>query len=239
LESLNATTRKLRILAFVIILLTTAFFGSSPVVQAQNAHPVSGQEPTTAPVAAAQTSIDSWHREEKTDPLRGTKYSQFSLAGKFLTAPKKAPNENPIMIVRCIPGRDNKSNHGHTNGKFTNGYILVGGVTDSSVSENGNSFVSVQFRLDDGKLQSEQWGHSTDFSAVFFAHPTCALCGSGYDVLANLLYGHHVYHKENTTSQVRKIVIGLPEFLGGEVVMQFDMSDATEVAEACGIILHK
>jgi len=35
------------------------------------------------------------------------------------------------------------------------------------------------------------------------------------------------------------VVIGVSEYLGGEVVMQFDMPDATEVAEGCGIVLHK
>jgi hypothetical protein len=53
------------------------------------------------------------------------------------------------------------------------------------------------------------------------------------------LYRHAMYHKENTTPQVRKVVIAVSEYLGGEVVMQFDMPDATEAAKACGIILHK
>jgi hypothetical protein len=200
---------------------------------------VSGQEPATTPVAGTQAPIAPWQRGQKTDPLRGITYAQFSLVGKFLTPPEKASNPNPVIIVRCTPGRDKKGGHGYTNGKFSEGYILVGGVMDSSVAEGGDSFVSVNFRLDDGKLQSEQWGRSTDFSAIFFSHPTCPLCGRGYDIFANLLYGHAMYHKENTNPQVRKVVIGVSEYLGSEVVMQFDMPDATEVAEACGIIMHK
>jgi len=194
-------------------------------------------EETTMP-GAIQTSA-LWQREPKTDPLRDTNFLQFSLIGKFLTQPRNASNGNPTLIVHCKPGKDKKSNHGYTNGKFRDGYIFVGGVTDSSVSDNGNSFVTVQFRLDDGKLQSESWGRSNDFSSIFFSHPTCFLCGGGYDIFANLLYGHAMYHKENTTPQVRKMVIGVSEYLGGEIVMQFDMPDSTEVAEACGIILHK
>lgn len=194
------------------------------------------QEPTAAPVGS-QTST-AWQRSEKTDPLRGITYAQFTLVGRFLTPPQGAANPNPVMIVRCMPGRDNKSGHAYTNGKFSDGYILVGGVIDSAVS-GGDVFVSVKFRLDDGKLQDEQWGRSTNFSAIFFSHPMCPLCEGGYDIFANLLYGHHVYHKENTTPQVRKVVIGVSEFLGGEVVIQFDMPDASEVGEACGIILHK
>jgi len=180
-----------------------------------------------------------WERSEKTDPLREISYAQFTLVGKFLTPPVRSDNPNPVMVVRCIPGRDNKRGvHGYTNGKFREGYIHIGGVMDSTVS-GGGEFVSVKYRLDGGKLQDEQWGRSTDFAAIFFSHPTCPLCGSGYDIFANILYGHGMYHKENTNPQVRKVVIGVSEFLGGEVVMQFDMPDATEVAEACGIILHK
>src|SRR5260370_31164929 len=176
-----------------------------------------------------------WQRQEMSDPLRGTKFSQFSLDGKFLTPPRDKPNAAPTMIVRCISGKDN---HGHTNGKFLNGYVHVGGVMNSEVSENGNAVAGVEFRLDDGKLQSESWGRSTDFSSIFFKR-ACSVCGSGYDIFANLLYGHAMYHKENSNPQVHKVVVGVSEYLGGEVVMQFDMPDATEVGEACGIIWHK
>jgi hypothetical protein len=48
-----------------------------------------------------------------------------------------------------------------------------------------------------------------------------------------------MYHKENTSPQVRNIVLGVPEYLGGEIEMKFDLPDSTEVADACGIILHK
>ena len=159
-------------------------------------------------LVSAAIASTSWQRSEKTDPLRGTTFSQFSLTGKFLTSPKNAPNANPTMVVRCVPGKDH---HGHTNGKFKEGYIFVGGITDTSVSENGNSSVAVEFRLDDGKLQSESWGRSTDFSSIFFRN--------GYPIFANLLYGHAMYHNENSNPQVRKVVIGVSEYLGGEIVM--------------------
>jgi hypothetical protein len=55
----------------------------------------------------------------------------------------------------------------------------------------------------------------------------------------NLLYGHLLPHKENTGPQTRKLVIGLQEYLGPEVVIQFDLPDSTEVAETCGAIWHK
>lgn len=171
----------------------------------------------------------TWQREERTDQLRGTKFLQFSLEGKFLTAPRDKSNATPTMIVRCSPGDDHR---GHTKGKFQTGYIYVGTVVNSDVSDSGDSFISVQLRLDDGKLQSEAWGRSTDFSAIFFP----SRVGSGWDTFANLLYAHHLYHKENTNPQVRKVVLGVNEYLGGEIVMQFDFPDSTEVADACGVI---
>lgn len=167
-----------------------------------------------------------WVKEEKADPLRETKFLQFSLDGRFLTPPgKMGPDAKPTMIVRCTPG---SFVHGRAHGKFLNGYIYVGTVIDTNVDTTGSS-VPVQFRLDEGKLQSASWSHSTDFSSIFFE-----------DIDFNtLLYGHFMAHKENTSPQVKKIVVGLNEYLGGEVVMQFDLPDSAEVADACGVIWYK
>lgn len=46
-------------------------------------------------------------------------------------------------------------------------------------------------------------------------------------------------HKEGSGTPVHKIVIGVAEYLGAEVVMQFDVSDPTPVADACGLVVHK
>lgn len=167
-----------------------------------------------------------WKKEEKTDPLRETRFLQFSLEGKYLRPPSKAAElTSPLMVIRCAPGR---FAFGHARGKFLEGYVVVGGVVDSNM-QGVREGLNVQFRLDDRKLQAGQWSHSTDFSALFFSDMT----------FNNLLYGHLLPHKENTGPQVYKVVIGASEFLGGEVVMQFDMPDATEVADACGVIWHK
>lgn len=195
------------------------------------------QEESRVAAVVPVASVTGWKREEVTDPLRGGSFTQFSLAGTFLTAPSNSNNAAPVMIVRCIPGR---SMHGKTNGKFVLGYIYVGGVLDTAVLGTGDSAVNATYRLDDGKTQSEAWGRSTNFSAIFMSHPGCGVfCGSGWDLFANLLYAHHLYHKENSSPQMRKVVIGVPEYLGGEIVMQFDLPDSTEVADACGIITHR
>jgi hypothetical protein len=46
-------------------------------------------------------------------------------------------------------------------------------------------------------------------------------------------------HKEGTGDPVHKIVIAADEYLAGQVVAQFDMPDPTQIAEACGAIIHK
>lgn len=170
--------------------------------------------------------ITHWTKDEKVDPLREVKFLQFSLAGRFLTPPRDAgQNAKPTIILRCISGG---FSHGHARGKLQNGYIYVRTVVNTQTSEAGTS-VPVQFRLDEGKLQSASWSHSTDYSSIFFE-----------DIdLNTMLYGHFMPHKENTSPPVKKIVIGIDEYLGGEVVMQFDLPDSSEVADACGVIWHK
>lgn len=167
-----------------------------------------------------------WVKEGKTDPLRDTQYVQFTLDGKFLTPPQHTKADvEPSIILQCTPGSFAR---GHLHGKLLKGYVFVGTVIDTQMSSSVAS-VRAKYRLDDGKLQDVPWSHSTDFSSVFF----------GETDMNTLLYGHFMPHKENTSPPVKKVVIGFDEYLGGEVVMQFDMPDPTEVAEACGAIWHK
>jgi len=128
------------------------------------------------------------------------------------------------MVLHCQPGPHGVGN-GKTNGHFVEGWISVGAVLGSE---------QVEFRLDDKKLQYDLWTASTDHSGVFLTKPFCGDC-----ILANLLYGHTLPHKEGSGPQVNKIIIGVPEYLAAQIQMQFDLPDSTEVAEACGIITHK
>ncbi len=177
-------------------------------------------------------SAQTWEKIEKTDPLRGSPVVTFTLTGKFLTAPQGAASDAaPTMVAICQPG----SFAFHTaHGKILNTYITVGTVLNASVGSDLNTRVPVQFRLDDGKLQSDNWAVSNDFSAMFY-NPY-----GGFIGFYNMLYGHEFLHKPNTSPSIKKVVIGVPSFRGGEVVMQFDMpDDPTEVAETCGVIVHK
>ncbi len=174
----------------------------------------------------APEAARNWKSIQKTDPLRGNSYTLFMLDGKFLTAPKKPDVSSPVMVLKCEAG---SHNFGHVRGKLLAGYIVAGGVVDTVGNLAAVGTVPVEFRLDDGKLQSRNWDHSKDYSAVFF----------GDLDFGTILYGHMLIHKENTSPQVRKFVIGVSQFLDSDVVIQFDFPESTEVADACGAIWHK
>jgi hypothetical protein len=179
----------------------------------------------TLTLALASVSFgQSWTKENQTDQLRGTTSVVFRLEGKFLTPPSKsAPDAQPAMIADCTPG---SFGWGKLHGKMLRGYIYVGHTV---VDVGGYTSRAIEFRLDDGKVQRAAVEPSTDSSSIFYDHL----------VFTNFLYGHMMFHKENTTPPVRKIVISVPEYVGGAIVMQFDMPDPTEVADTCGLILHK
>jgi hypothetical protein len=171
----------------------------------------------------AQTPDGSWREEARVDALRGTHYLQFVLTGRFLTPPRQA-SAAPKLVVQCLPGEHSVGYHIFTNGRRLASYLIVGPVLNSELSA-----LTVQYRLDDGKIQTERWGISTDFSSAFFPSAT----------LNNLLYGHVVAHREGTSAAIHKLVIATDEFVGGEIVMQFDMPEPESVAEACGVVVHK
>src|SRR5215467_2024631 len=148
-----------------------------------------------------------WEREDKTDPLRGTSYSQFMLSGKFLTPPKSPSQEKPFFVVKCLPGNRRHVSGGYTNGKLMDAFISIGAVLDHS--RKGDVFV--QYRLDDGKMHKEWWGASTDDRDIF--PPEIEL--------NTVLYGHFLAHKEGTNDPVRKLVLGVNEHRAEEIVVQF------------------
>jgi hypothetical protein len=123
-------------------------------------------------------------------------------------------------VVKCIP----TESHHHRNGKFLDAYISAHAVLDRN-----NGRVYPKYRLDDSKIHEDSWNIGTDGTAIF----------PGETGLSTLLYGHFMPHKEGTNPPVRKIVMAVNEYLGAEIVMQFDMPDPEEVADACGVVIHK
>lgn len=168
---------------------------------------------------ATTGKAQEWKRTETTDALSGTKFSEFVLRGKFLTSPRSPVSRPPALVVQCIPGK-----HLRLSGRFMHGDLDVGTVLDHRTGG-----IDVQYRLDDGKIQSETWNVSTDGTAAFFPETT----------LNNFLYGHILTHKEGTSRPVRKIVIAVNEYLAAQIVMQFNLLDPTEVGEACGAVYYK
>jgi hypothetical protein len=171
--------------------------------------------------AGQEGNIPSWQRQEKSDPLRKLEYSQFVLEGKYLIPPRAKAPAPPTLVARCQAGN---SNFGHAHGKFLKGYLSVDAVLDFHAGG-----VPVSLRLDEGKVQSAHWTQSTDGSGAFFESVE----------FNNLLYGHMLPHKEGTNPPVRKVIIGVPEYLGAEVQVEFAMPDSSDVAETCGVLWHK
>jgi hypothetical protein len=163
------------------------------------------------------TDANEWHSGVKSDPLTGKSYTLFTLNGKFLVPPSRANTDPPLISLRCDPSPD----HGRILGKLVDGFIVVNAVIDI---KNGDT-PTVQYRLDDGKLQSAyDVSYSTDYQAMHI---------NGL-LLNNMIWGHNLFHKPGSSPQVRKFVIAVQEHLAGQVVMQFDMPDAKQVAAACG-----
>jgi hypothetical protein len=139
--------------------------------------------------------------------------------------------------------RPHRFGKAQTNGHFVEGWIATGAVLNSSAEKIAfgarvsisssigtiEDVVPVEYRLDDKELKSPYWRVSTDHSGILFDDGD----------LDDLLYGHVLRHKEGTNAQVRRIMLGVPEYLGAQIQMQFDLPDSTEVADACGVILHK
>jgi hypothetical protein len=127
------------------------------------------------------------------------------------------------MILQCQAG-DHHNGHWHTGGKFLTGYIQTGAVLNAGVRE-----IAVQYRLDGGKIQTEEWTPSTNFGAIFFKDIT----------LNTLLYGHFLPHKDETNPPVHKLSAAVDEYLAGEVVMEFDMPDPGDAGWVCGALTRK
>lgn len=172
----------------------------------------------------AAATNNEWIRTEKADALSGVHYSQFELTGHYLEAPRTNSDTAPKLELRCIAGKHRYGSHGYLAGSRASSYLATG-----TTLERRDGSVPVEFRLDDGKIQQESWSISGDGSSAFFSDAT----------LNTLIYGHFMPHKENTNAPIRKLVIALDEAFANRIVMQFDMPDPTDVADVCGITLHK
>jgi hypothetical protein len=188
---------------------------------------------------AAQDAAPQWQKEQTKDAFLGTETIQYRLEGKYLATPFTKP-ATPAIYLQCKPG---SNNHGKYDGKLESAFLFVGDTpTDrhvaherkSQVAHERQSNVTTQYRLDDGKVHTQYLSHSPDFKMISLQPDGCGDC-----MINDLFYGHIVSHKEDTSPQVRKVVFNIPELKSGNVVIQFDLPDVTEVARACGVSYHK
>lgn len=193
--------RTLRLLTLAAILVCPAFGQDAP-------------QTSTAPKPGV------WIKTETADALHGTKGVNYRLYGEFLAKPNRTTLSAPVLDLYCEPGK-----HHRFNGKLSKGFVDVGAVLASKPDPLLGSSVDLQFRLDNGKLQRQPTGISTDLSAM-------SLLTSQ---LNTFLYGHFMPHKQNTNEQVHEIILGVNEYLAGEIQMRFDLPDVSEVADVCGV----
>jgi hypothetical protein len=171
-----------------------------------------------------------WQVEQIKDPFLGTEAAQYRLEGKYLSAPVQGDTAMPAMYLRC-----KAQPHSKYYGKLQDAFLFVGNaVVDSHVSYDYSTRVTVQYRLDDGKVHTEYFSHSSDFKMISLQPRGCGEC-----TINNFFYGHELSHKEGTSPQIKKVVLSIPEYMGGNIVIQFDLPDVTEVAKTCGVTYHK
>jgi hypothetical protein len=162
--------------------------------------------------ANGQTNA-KWQKEVRIDTLRDTSFVEFQLDGKFLTPPSKSGPDSPKMVFRCDPAKKEKD-------RFIEGFVHVGTVVES---ENPHvlglvTSTPVNIRFDDGKVLSRSGIPSTNGQGVFFR-------SWYFKRWLNFIKARH-----------HKVVMAVPEFLGGDVVMQFDIpADSKDVEDSCGL----
>jgi hypothetical protein len=222
------------------------FFGIPESVVAQLSETIQkGQALSNIPVKRDYPNQDGWSRTEKTDMLSGVSSLRFALRGKFLQAPRQDAPGEPYLVVDCDPTKS--SIRGRVHGRVLDAYVDAGAVMNSEVyvsrglvTTTVHKVVSVQYRRDDErKIQSQDWERSTDFSSLYLSFHAGLIGDAGELHLSELLYSHAGLHNENSSPQVQKVVISVPEYLGAAIVMEFDFPDSAAVADSCGLIIHK
>lgn len=179
-------------------------------------------------LAVRASAANTWTEAEKHDPLHRISFREFSLEGHFLIPPEHGTLSAPLLVLRCQPGL-------HRRGKIeTNGHFIQGWIDTGAVLDSAKDVVAVEYRLDDKKLQSDEWAISNDRKGMFLNELLCGDCNVNI-----LLFGHFLPHKEGSNPQVRRIVMGVREYLGDGIQLEFDLPDSSDVAEACGVIVHK
>jgi hypothetical protein len=172
--------------------------------------------PFTTPAPQQAPSTGGWQQSQRTDASGDKSSTRFTLLGKFLTRPKKDVEDPPALVVTCKPHASRR--------KFSTAYVNVGAPLNIEYVEPdeikaGTSYfpkVNVQYRLDDGKEEKEQWTPGAE--KISASIPKAAL---------------------EKMLRARTVQIKAAEFHGGEISMQFDVPDSTQLGAACGLPVRK
>jgi hypothetical protein len=171
-----------------------------------------------------QTS--AWRQSQKTDAASGTAYIRFTLAGKFLKSTRGNVPDHPAFVLDCDPGEESH----RSKGRFRSGNLVVGTPLKILYIEpeeiHGTSYfpkISIRYRMDDGKEESEKWSPGTDRISAGMEKTTASI---PEEALKKILRAHTV---EMTADDAH----------GSPVVMQFDLPDPAPVEEGCGVDEHK
>ena len=177
-------------------------------------------------ITVAQTMPQSpaWIEESKTDAFSNVSFMQFSLQGKFLSAPQDGRLTSPVMILKCVP-----SHHGLGFHIWKNGDLISASISFGSVVNSQGTVIPALYRLDDGKVHSTSLSPATNGTGAFL---------HDYDV-NDFFFGHTGAHKENSSPQIAKVVISVDQFEAGKIVAEFDLPKSSDVPDKCGLIYHR
>jgi len=156
-----------------------------------------------------------WQYSKSENPLDGKQFDEFTLVGQYLRAPSVSGRNPPELRVHCAKG------------KFAGGEFDLGAVAQHSGTKSlkGAWQAQVDMRLDERKKEQDFWEYSNDQQTLFFD-------GRQLDhLMTGKLLGHPM-----KDPLVKRVILGVIEALGNEVIVQFDMpADQTEMISACGI----
>ena len=171
-------------------------------------------------IAMAQQP-SAWQQSQKTDAAAGTEFTRFALTGKFVKSPQGDVATSPTLALDCIPG---KESYRHKS-RFVGGNLVVGSPLKVHYVEpeeiHGTSYfpkVSIRYRLDGAKEESERWSPGTDKPSA--SVPISA--SIPIEAVRKILRAHTV---EITAEDAG----------GAPVVIQFDMPDPSAVEEGCNV----
>src|SRR5271169_5840442 len=157
-------------------------------------------------------SGQDWQEAQKTDS-HGASYTQYMLAGKFIKRPHAEVSAQPSLVVGCELAKESR----WSKAGFREASLRVGANLKIDYVEpqeiHGTSYYqknAVQYRLDDGKVERDEWTPGADKTSVSIPK----------EAMKKFLGAHTV-------------LVTMNEDSAGEIEMQFDMPDPGKVAQAC------